>query len=222
MTTEQNRVGGVPLQRSTLREDAARVLRNQINTGILDPDRLYSIGEVAETLGTSATPVREAVLSLSQEGLVTLERNRGFRVRLLSTDELNEIMECRLLLEIPPLAKLAGTLSRSHIEHLYPLAELTVQSAITGDNEAFLASNRAFHLELLHVSGNSLLVSMVAQLRDRTRLRGLGSVENTEELIASAKEHRDMVDLLVSGTPREMTRLLERHIEHVHTVWGGS
>jgi DNA-binding GntR family transcriptional regulator len=75
----------IPLERLSLRDGAARSLRQQIVSGALRSGSLYSIGDIAQQLGTSPTPIREALLELENDGLVELVRNRGFRIRAIST-----------------------------------------------------------------------------------------------------------------------------------------
>ncbi|MCW2722790.1 GntR family transcriptional regulator, partial [Pseudonocardia sp.] len=83
----------------TLSRSAYLQLQQAIRDGAIRQGVLYSENELAETLGMSRTPVREALISLSREGLIEIESQRGFRLRTLSTDQRQEIFDLRSLLE---------------------------------------------------------------------------------------------------------------------------
>src|SRR5919202_296505 len=98
------------LEASSLRERAAEAIRNGITTGEIRAGELYSVPTLAARLGVSATPVREAMLDLANEGLVEAVRNRGFRVVELTDADLDEILEVRVMLEVPAAGRLARAL----------------------------------------------------------------------------------------------------------------
>src|SRR5258708_1047846 len=113
-----------PLPRLTLRDEASRRLRSEIVAGGLEAGLLYPIAQGAERLGVSITPGREALLELSSEGLVEIVRNRGFRISEVSEKDLDEIVEMRLLLEVPVVQRLA---ERAETLPLAPLRDLATQ-----------------------------------------------------------------------------------------------
>src|SRR5689334_17984447 len=98
------------LNRLSLREQARQAIRTSVITGELDEGKLYSVGDLAAELGVSATPIREALGDLEQHGLVRIVRNRGFMVIPVTTRDLDEIFEVRLLLEVPAVERLTGQL----------------------------------------------------------------------------------------------------------------
>src|SRR4051794_29277007 len=91
--------GPTQLTAVSLREQARRYLRTSVVTGELEEGRLYSVGEFAQQLGVSATPVREAVFDLAHQGLVEVVRNRGFIIHPLKDQDLDDIFQLRVLLE---------------------------------------------------------------------------------------------------------------------------
>lgn len=209
-----------PVIRTTLRDEASRRLRSDIAAGLLDPQRLYGIAEVAERLGVSITPVREALLELARDGLVEVARNRGFRVRDITDTDLDEIVELRLLLEVPALRRVAGSLPPERIRELRALAKASVEAAHTGDLAAYLQLDREFHLGLLALAGNGRLVSVVARLRDETRLYGLGRLAGTKALVETTKEHATLLTALEKGDAAGAEKVLRAHLGHIRGVWG--
>src|SRR5439155_22905930 len=95
------------LNMSSLREQAASAIRTGIVTGAITAGEIYSVPTLAEQLGVSATPVREAMLDLAGEGLVLPVRNRGYRVVSMSTQDLEAVLKLRLLLEVPSMGDVA-------------------------------------------------------------------------------------------------------------------
>src|SRR5579862_6729020 len=91
------------LRRRNLREEAVEVLRAAILGGELEPGSIHSAVGLAELMGVSPTPVREAMLELARSGLVEVLPNRGFRVTVVDDRDLDEIAELRKLLEVPAL-----------------------------------------------------------------------------------------------------------------------
>src|SRR5262245_43722716 len=102
--------GYARLQRLSLKDQARQAIRPSIITGELEAGRLYTVGSFAAELGVSATPVREALGDLAAAGLVEVIRNRGFRIPILSEDDLDQIFELRLMLEVPAVASVTGRL----------------------------------------------------------------------------------------------------------------
>jgi DNA-binding GntR family transcriptional regulator len=209
------------LETTSLRARARVAIRANISTGALEAGELYSVGSIAEVLGVSATPVREALLDLASQGLVELVRNRGFRVPILTERELDDIFELRLLIEVPPLTKIAGHLDPVTAAECRELAAENEAAAKKGDILGFLDSDRRFHVRLLEAIGNRRLVDMTVRLRDMTRLSGLGALSGSPELVRSAREHRQLIDALSSGSQTATRSLITRHLKHTRGMWAG-
>lgn len=209
------------LTRVSLRDQATDIFRAQIMTGELVPNRLYSIGELATSLGVSPTPVREALLRLSDEGLGHFVANRGFSVTQLDLQDLEQIVACRRLLEPPAMAQVAR-MEDIQIDVFYERAEAVTQAAVDGDMTRFLLLDRDFHLDLTALTGNDRLVSMVAVLRAQTRLYGIQRVAGSDNLVRSADEHRNLLDLIASHDADGASAAMFTHIGHVFGVWSGA
>ena len=186
-------------ERVSLREQVASALRAAMISGQLEPGVVYSAPTLANTFGVSATPVREAMLDLAKEGLVEAVRNKGFRVTELSDRDLDELTELRMLIEVPTTARLAGRLDEPALDALRELAGAIEEAAAAGDLIAYVEADREFHLALLGHSGNRHLVDLVADLRARARLFGLGKLSDTGRLVDSGREHLSLVDILERG-----------------------
>jgi DNA-binding GntR family transcriptional regulator len=206
---------------SSLREEAYRAIRAGIVTGEITSGTLYSTPSLARRLGVSATPVREAMLDLANEGLVEPVRNRGFRIVPMEDSDLDEILELRLLLEVPSAGRVAGTLKPDEIERLRQHVEELEQAAEDKDLAAYLAADHAFHLALLAPLGNRRLLDVVSRLRDQQRLYGLPGMVESTAFAATAAEHRAILDAVAAGEGRQAEELMRRHLRHTRGVWAG-
>ncbi|MFH8448109.1 GntR family transcriptional regulator [Streptomyces fungicidicus] len=202
-----------------LRDQVANALRAALIAGELRPGVIYSAPTLAAELGVSATPVREAMLDLAREGLVEAVRNKGFRVTEMTEQDLDEFTEIRTLIEVPTVGRVAATAAAEQLESLRPLAQQIVTAAQEHDVLKYLEADHRFHLELLALAGNQHLVEVVSDLRKRSRLFGLGSLNETGRLVASAQEHVELLDLMVAGRIREAEECMRRHLAHVRSLW---
>jgi DNA-binding GntR family transcriptional regulator len=206
-------------ERTSLRERVAESLRAALVSGRMVPGTTYSIPALAEQFGVSATPVREAMLDLVNEGIMSAVPNKGFRVVELSDAELDQITELRRLLEVPTVGELAGAIDRAAVRRLRSLADAVSDAARRGDVVAYVEADRELHLALLAEAGNPRLVEMVGRLRDQSRLYGLEQLAADGVLVDSAAEHIRLIDALESGDRRAAERVMAHHLDHVRGIW---
>jgi DNA-binding GntR family transcriptional regulator len=211
------------LHQVSLREQALAVIRQQMVTGEIVPGEIYSAAALAEKLGVSNSPVREAMLALVQQGLMEAVRNRGFRVIPLSVADRNNIFELRMMLEVPSMGRVAALgLVRGHEKRYEQLAASIVSSEAQGDLVVYLENDRQFHLGLLSLLDNPQLTHIVENLRDQTRLYGLKALSESGLLAASAEEHGPILDALVAGDRKVAEKLMTEHLSNVqHEQTGG-
>jgi DNA-binding GntR family transcriptional regulator len=208
--------------RERLRDQVGNALRAALISGELRPGVVYSAPALAEDFGVSATPVREAMLDLAREGLVEPVRNKGFRVTELSESDLDQYTEIRALIEIPMVGRVTRIATRQALEELRPVAEEIVRAAREHDLIGYLEADRRFHLSLLAIAGNERLVETVSELRKRSRLYGLTALDRRDELIPSAEEHLEILDLMLAGNAEGAEQCMSRHLGHVRSLWASS
>lgn len=205
--------------RPSLRESVAESLTAAIISGALKEGKLYSAPMLGAAFGVSATPVREAMMDLTREGLVETIKNKGFRVTPVTEQDLDEIIQIRLLIEPPVVGKIAGTIPAENYPQLRSSADRIVAAAREGDLTGFLAADREFHAEILKYFGNTRLVKLATSLRTRTRLYGIKSLSDSHQLAESAQEHHEIVRLLENGDGPAVEELMCRHISHARGIW---
>ncbi|MFP3987905.1 GntR family transcriptional regulator [Streptomyces sp. E11-3] len=208
--------------RERLRDQVAHALRAALISGELRPGVVYSAPTLAQDFGISATPVREAMLDLAREGLVEPVRNKGFRVTEVDERDLDQYAEIRALIEVPVIGRITKSATRAELEALRPVAEEIVRAARAHDLIGYLEADRRFHLSLLALSGNDRLVETVGDLRKRSRLYGLTALDERGELIPSAEEHLELLDLMLAGDAKGAEACMAKHLGHVRSIWARS
>ena len=188
-------------------------LKRDILTCELPPGATLYEGQIAERLGISKTPVRDALAMLAHEGFVTVQPRRGYRVSDITLADVQEVFHLRLLLE-PSAAELAA--ERATADQLKRLQELAEESYVYGElptYEEFVVKNREFHVLLAEASGNGRLAATLRNLLEemqRLFLFGLDIRDSAEEQI---HEHRELVDALLKGNHQLARDISVRQIE---------
>jgi DNA-binding GntR family transcriptional regulator len=213
--------GYARLQRLSLKDQARQAIRTSIITGELTAGRLYTVGTFAAELGVSATPIREALGDLAAAGLVEVIRNRGFRIPVLSEDDLDQIFELRLMLEVPAVGTVTGRLEATALTECRRHVEAGKIAAQKADLVGFLEADRGFHQRLLAPLDNPRLVDIVDRLRDEARLYGLPNLAADGHLMASALEHEALLDAVEAEDPARAQEEMLRHLRHTRGIWAG-
>jgi DNA-binding GntR family transcriptional regulator len=196
---------------TSLRDKVVQRVRSDIVSGRSAPGVMYSVPTLAEQLGISTTPVREALLELSRCGLIAPRRNRGFQVEAVSLDDLNNLFAVRTLLERFAVITLAER-GVGDTSKLRARAGAVAAAVKAKDVLGYLESDRAFHLELVERAGNPLLSKLIMELRDGMRLYGIDSAAGRQRQAASVKEHYQLIELAASGDTKKLAALIDRHI----------
>ena len=206
-------------ERRSLRELITHELQAALVAGKLRPGIVYSAPMLAAEFGVSATPVREAMLDLTKEGLVEVVRNKGFRIVGITDQDLDDFTEIRALIEIPATVRVAAGATAEQLEPLRPVAAEIVAAARTGDLIAYVEADRRFHLALLSFTGNRHLVDTVGDLRKRSRLYGLNQLAEVGRLVASAEEHEQLLNLMIARDLPRVEQAITLHLGHVRSLW---
>jgi DNA-binding GntR family transcriptional regulator len=190
-------------------------VRGLILSGELAPGAVLPQAALAQTIGISTTPLREALRRLKQEGLVELDAHRDARVRPLDADEARDLLELRGSLE--PLAASLAALRRTDDELADIRAALDGLEGLSSRPSASeLESHRRFHAAIHRASHNALLVEILDGLwvkTDRYRRHGLEAGRSEEERDSRATEHRLLFEAVRDNDPDAAAELMRRHVE---------
>lgn len=211
----------IAVDQHSIRSRVTEALRASIIAGDMEPGKLYSAPALADMLHVSATPVREAMIDLTREGLVVPERNKGYRVMEHSAKSLDDLTDLRALIEVPAMMRVAAVVEAHEMEALRGLADEIVRTAEGGLVRDFIQVDIRFHLALLAFAGNQWIVDEVHRLRNLGRMYGLVHLAETGKLVETAREHHELLDLLKINDVDGVGSLMERHIGHIRGVWAG-
>jgi DNA-binding GntR family transcriptional regulator len=198
---------------NSLNEIAYRSIRQVIIGGKLDFDVLYSEKQLAEMLGISRTPVREALLKLSSEGFVQILRNRGFKLAKFSKSELAQFFETRKMIELFAIRRAITSLTGSDIAKLeIMLAKMEQPISETSDQE-YMNIDREFHSHIIRKLHNTMITSIFDNIRDLIYFYGMIALSIDERRTYLKKEHRDIIDALKKHNLATALRKVEYHLD---------
>lgn len=183
------------------------ILSNRMALGYQAPEP-----EIADRLGMSRTPVREALIRLEAEGLVELIPRRGVRVLPIAASDMREIYEILTALEPDAAAALARRNPSAH--DIAPLqdATQTMEEALqSGDLNAWAEADDRFHRTLLELNGNKRLTGFVETLYDQAHRARIITLRMRAVPVQSTQDHRDIVDALLAGRPGHVRKLFRAH-----------
>jgi DNA-binding GntR family transcriptional regulator len=190
-------------------------LRGLILSGDLAPGAVLPQAALAQTIGISTTPLREALRRLKQEGLVDLDAHRDARVRPLDATEARDLLELRRSLD--PLAASLAAQRRTESDLAEIRAALDGLEALsTRPSAGQLESHHRFHAAIHRASHNALLLEILDGLwvkTDRYRRHGLEAGRSDEEREARATEHRQLFEAVRDGDAETAAELMLRHVE---------
>lgn len=177
-------------------EKAYVEIRDAIHAGRFPPGTHLKEGELADLIGVSRTPIREALRRLNAEGSVRFMRNHGAFVADWSSAEVREIFELRAILEGYAAEKAAERASPEQLSHLRNLAEEMISLEATGTPDALARiaeANGEFHRLITQAAGTQRLSNMMAQVVEVPLVLRTFHRYNPEALRRSLRHHLEIV-----------------------------
>jgi DNA-binding GntR family transcriptional regulator len=188
-------------------------IRRAILTRELLPGQPLVEMELAQRLGVSKTPVREALKLLSGSGLVTFNPYKGASVRVVDQSLARDVYDVRMLLEPEAVRRsvLAGDKSLlAEARTALDAARAAVQASEKGQLSLV---NRTFHQALYRGCGNPLLISVLDDLRDRAALISVVGWQNSPSWTHEGEEHAAVLAAAEAGDADGAANLIRQHIQ---------
>ena len=175
---------------------------------------LITEGEVADALGMSRTPVREAFLRLEGEGLLRLYPKRGALVVPVSIGEVDAVMETRMLVERFALDKVLGSGAAPAVADALEIAIAAQEEyAASGDTDGFVAVDREFHTTFVTAADNPIITGLYDSLRDRQQRMIITSLlRDTKRIESILVEHRQITGAIRAGDLARADAVLVAHL----------
>jgi DNA-binding GntR family transcriptional regulator len=217
--------GSGAVTRSTLRQQIADALRDEVLGGRLQPGQEFTVKEIAEQYGVSATPVREALVDLSAQGLLEADQHRGFRVHEYSVEDFRGMIEARsLIIEGMFLALDEGRQRFQNLEDPRIIAavagvrrrgEEAQRAATAGDLTVLIGYDLRFWRELSALFGNPYLADFLHRLRVQTWVCLVQHLRRYGELRGRLwSGHTELVDALYQRDTAAARAILSAYNVH--------
>lgn len=201
-----------------LREMVYEELKMQILTGAIEPGTRMMEVELAETMGVSRTPIREAIRKLEKEGLVTIRPRRGAYASSISTEDMLEILEVRQNVEGLAAFFAASRMTPSKLDEVKYYSEKYNKAVSTGNMEAMIEYDTKFHRAIADSCNNKILLQMIEQLQEmvlRFRYIYYDTFRRAENMPA---EHQAILDAIARGDEDAARAAADIHIDRLKTM----
>jgi DNA-binding GntR family transcriptional regulator len=200
------------MKKKNLKEHVFDELKNRILFARLSPGVKISDNEVARELGISRTPVREALVRLAGHGLVEELPNRGFKVRVLSIREIEDLYIMREALEVLAVRLAVPNMDSEKKRILRQLLKNYVPIVNTQDFVKHIQLDHKFHYQIVSYSNNAVLTQTFRSLQDQIRI-----VRYYEHLRSTSyqkvyNDHQQIFDFMVRGETAKAKSAMSRHI----------
>jgi DNA-binding GntR family transcriptional regulator len=200
-------------------------LRRLIVEGVYPPGHRLVQEELADRFGVSRIPLREAMRTLSSEGLLRSVPGRGTFVTVLDLDEIDEIYNLRRLIEPSFAEHVTERISRGDISRFEAMVADMDRVTETGA-DSWSRTNLAFHLDMYRMSRLPLRYEIISQMYHRLEPYSRFYVHGTSAYERVQREHAAMVQALADGDTEELSRQIVAHIDGgqqgLHAAWENS
>lgn len=199
-------------QKASLSQQAYSELKERIMTGKFSVGEHYLEPEIAEMLGISRTPAREALIRLAHEGLIDLKPRRGVQVKPLFLHDLKEIYEVLTSLESTAVWLAAKRkLADKDMQSLKSTVDEMDEALVRGDLDAWAAADVKFHMLLVELGNNNRIRQLVKTYFDQAHRVRMLTLKLRPKPVDSNKDHRAVVEMIEKGNAEEARRI---HYEH--------
>ncbi|SHF13369.1 transcriptional regulator, GntR family [Caldanaerobius fijiensis DSM 17918] len=198
-----------------LRELVFEHIKRAIITGELKPgERLMEV-QLAEKLGVSRTPVREAIRKLELEGLVVMVPRKGAFVSDVSLKDIIDVFEVRETLEGLASYLAAERITKEEIDNLAEILKKTKENVEKGDSRGIIECDVKFHDAVFNASRNEKLIQIMANLQEhihRFRIIYINMSERANKLV---EEHGELLNAIKTGNAQQARKLAIKHVESI-------
>ncbi|BES66694.1 GntR family transcriptional regulator [Gottschalkiaceae bacterium SANA] len=205
-------------QYQPLREVVFENIRSAIQSGELRPgERLMEV-QLAESLGVSRTPVREAIRKLEKAGLVTISPRRGVYVAEISLEDTENILEIRGCLE-GKAAELAATrISKEEQEALAICLQAFISYMDNNQMKEAMKKDVEFHRIIRQASRNQQLIQILEDLSEQVNRFRMVYLNDAAEAPSLPEEHTRILNAFIKGDPNETRRAMISHMKSVKSL----
>jgi DNA-binding GntR family transcriptional regulator len=199
----------------TIRRRVYEHLREQVLNGEIPPRQHLIEAKIANELGTSRTPVREALHSLELEGLIESIPRVGYMVKPISEQEVEEICEIRMAIEGVAARWAVEKAHKKLIEELKKNISVSDLKVSKGDAKAFINLDARFHEIIARHSGSQRLLELAQTLRRHMLRYRIQSIYSVDNVLRAIDGHKGIVRAIEKYDLEEVNMAIRNHMEQV-------
>ena len=201
-----------------LRDVVFQTLRTAILRGELKPgERLMEL-QLADQLGVSRTPVREAIRMLEQEGLAVTTPRKGAQVARMTEKDMEEVLQIRTALEELAARLSCGRITEKELEELHAAMENFEQKTENGNLEEMGGADSAFHDVIYRASGNQKLLNLLNNLREQIYRYRIEYLKDSSSYPVLIREHREIYEALQLRDGEKAAEKVRIHLKNQEEV----
>ncbi len=197
----------------TIRRKVYDYLRNKLLSGEIPPHQHLIEAKIAQEIGTSRTPVREALHNLEHEGLVESIPRVGYIVKPISEEEVEEICEIRAVIEMTAARWAIEKAHQKLIEDLEENIRLSEKKISDGDPRAFVELDAHFHEIIAKHSRSQRLLELAQTLRRHMLRYRIESIYSVDNVLRAIEGHRGILEAIKKADPEEVNRAVQYHLQ---------
>lgn len=198
-----------------LKDQAYNFIKKNIVTCNLMPGANISENEIAFEMGISRTPVREAILRLSQEGLIMIYPRRGMIVSPVTVQNIHEVFEIRKMVESYVAIQSSKAMSE---DYLLKTQEKFREISVSDEKHSYLEYfdfDIQFHKFIIKSSKNNLLIEFMDKVYDLDyRIKALSTLKKSDVEMRSKPEHDAIIEALLRHNEEDIEKWIHNHIEN--------
>ena len=202
------------VKKVSLRQKVYELIRAEIISCELAPGQQLSEFDLAEKYQVSKTPVREALTSLQQDGLLEYLPNRGFMVSMVSVKDVQEIYEARIHFESILLSLAIKRITRAEIRTLEATQDITYDPGDVSSMQPYFDANYTFHMTIAMASRNSRLISRYRSLLDEAQRLIYMDIKNTNVMPIWHRSHQRFIDAIINRDEAAAIAILHEVMEN--------
>ena len=187
-------------------------IRKEVSSGILKPGDQLEVTALAERFGVSRTPIREAIRTLVETGVLETRPRKGSFVRVLSAKQLLDLFQVAAELEGMACRLAALSLTKENVEAIERGLAKCTQAAEAQNNAEYAMANLDFHTAIHNASGNDWLIEQLRQLQINLNSYRTMPYEIRGRLNKSTDEHKIICDAILSGDGEHACNLMRDHM----------
>jgi len=187
-------------------------IRKEVSSGILKPGDQLEVNALAERFGVSRTPIREAIRTLVESGVLETRPRKGSFVRVLSAKQLLDLFQVAAELEGMACRLAALSLTKENVEAIERGLAKCTQAAEVQNNAQYAMANLDFHTAIHNASGNDWLIEQLRQLQINLNSYRTMPYEIRDRLKKSTDEHKIICDAILSGDGEHACNLMRDHM----------